>query len=573
MELKKQFIYPDEAVVQQLMRDASISKLEASIMVNRGITDKDAVHSFLDNNLSSLHNPVKMQDAQKAAEIICKHIKAGNHIVVYSDYDADGWGAAVVGHKMLSEMGATVDIYTNLRDMGYGAKPEGIDEILTMWPDTKLIVTADNGIVAYDAIDYANSKGLEVVVTDHHQPASDGVLPNALANVNPHRADDAYPCDALCGAGVLWKVLTICYVIMGIPSSRAYEVLDIVATATIADVVPLVDENRIIVRHGLKMITDDCRPAWKAFKKVFSDMRPIVEVNPRTVSFSFGPGINAMSRMKGNIRDVIKMFTEPHTDEELLEMATTIKKVNEERKIITKDFTNAAMVKADIFSDNSVLVINHEEFFEGVVGLVAGRVREAVNKPTIVLTKDENGDWRGSGRSIQGFPIKDILDKIQSEHPGLIKAYGGHAQACGLTIENEHLSEFVDAIISEGDKLPEDAFVKKIRVDGVYHDGELTSRVYDTVFNMEPYGASFEEPVIMVVDIPPEAVRTMGSDNQHISFKCKGFQITSWYGAASVDVERLSDIVSVSAVGRLERDDFGLKLFADPTEFVVKYKD
>lgn len=570
MEIKKMFCYPDEAEVEKLSVDANISKLEASIFINRGINTPKEVEVFMDKNISSLHNPLEMKDSRVAADTICKHIRADNHIVLYSDYDADGWGAAVVGHKMFTKMGAKIDIFTNIRDMGYGAKPEGIDMILEKWPDTKLIVTADNGIVAYEAIDYAISKGIEVVVTDHHQPASDGVLTNATANVNPHRQDDEYPCKALCGAAVLWKVLSICYVMMGIPSPMAYELLDVVAVATVADVVPLVDENRIIVRHGLKMISDDSRPQWKAFKKVFGDFKPIITVDTRTISFSFGPGINAMSRMKGTIREVIDMFTGSHNEDELMAIAERIKSVNEERKVITKDYTNAAMIMADARDDLPVLVLNHEELFEGVVGLVAGRVRETVNKPTIVLTKDENGNWRGSGRSIDGFPIKDVLDDIQNEKP-IIMTYGGHAQACGLTIADENLKEFTDMMIERASKLPEEAFIRKINVDYVIREGEMNNNIFDIIRNLEPYGNSFEDVTIMVRDIYPKEVRTMGSNQQHVSFKCNGFTITSWYGACNVDMERVDDIVSVSAVGRLERDDWGIKLFADPTEFIVEY--
>lgn len=571
MEIKKRFVYPDVARVEALAKEAKISKMEAGIFINRGIDTADGVANAKSYTLADLRDPREILDADKAADIISRHIKDGSHIVVYSDYDCDGWGAGVIGVLMLRELGANVNVYTNDRNIGYGAKVEGIDDILSMWPDTKLIITADNGIVAFEAVDYAVSKGIEVVVTDHHQPEETGKLPNASANVNPNRLDDKYPGKNLCGATVLWKVLMLCYFKLGLMTSMAFNYLDIIAVSTIADVVPLVGENRVIVRRGLKLISDDCRPQWVEFKKVFSTFNKITTVDARTVAFSFAPAINAMGRMRGSIGSVIEMFTEPHTQSELEAMAKTIYDTNEERKALTRDQASAASLQADACGDLPVMVITGEEFDDGLVGLIAGRIKEAINRPTIVLTKDENGDWRGSGRSIHGFNLKEVLDRINNAEPGMLVAYGGHELAAGMTIAGDRLNEFRALMVEEGEKIPEENFVRDIVVDYVAGNGEINNAMMDTIRNLEPFGNSFEAPTIMIRDMPVDIVRTMGVNKQHVSFKMKGFSITSWNGAKNVDMSRVDNISTVSAVGRLERDDWGIKLMVEPDEFEVKY--
>ncbi len=378
MELKKKFVCPiaDEEIYKKILDFASktgLTVLEAAILVDRCV-DFGEVNELLGMSIDNLYDARLMLDLFKAVKAIVKRIKNGDTICVYSDFDCDGWGAAVVGHSMIRDMGGKVNVFTNNRSMGYGICKEGIDMIMSQWPDTKLILTADNGIVAFEAIEYANSLGLEVIVTDHHQPDAFGRIPNAYAVVNPHRADDTYPYENLCGTAVLWKVLSVCYSMMGIPVKRANLYLDIVAIATVADVVELRSENRIIVHHGLKMVSNNCRPQWKIFKEVFSDYSKIETVDTRTVGFTFGPAINAISRMTGDIGPAIEAFMTDDEDK-IREIVTSLKLVNKERKVLTEDLTNAAMVEADAQTDLPICIIFNEEFYDGVVGLVAGRVR------------------------------------------------------------------------------------------------------------------------------------------------------------------------------------------------------
>ena len=565
MEVLKQYVLPLEdadvdKAVNKMASDNKLSKLEAAILYNRGVRTNKDVAECLHITLDNLIDPRLLKDGYAAANVIVDAIKNGEKIALYTDYDCDGWGAAVVGYEMLKNLGADMFIYANTRNMGYGMNRDGVDQIMKSHPDTKLILTADNGIVAFDAVDYANSLGLKVVITDHHQPDMSGRYPNALANVNPHRPDEEYPYHELCGAGVLWKVLQICYYIMGIPAKRANELLDVVAVSTVADVVPITGENRIIVSEGLKMVTNNSRPQWRILKDVFSDYNKIEVVDTRTVGFSFGPAINAISRMRGDIRLAIKAFV-INNEDEIRKIAVELKTVNKERKAITEDQTNAAMGQAELQSDLPIVIINSEEFFDGVVGLVAGRIREAINKPTIVMTKEGNV-WKGSGRSIPGYHIKDALDEVQAA-TGLMVTYGGHSQACGVSVTDENMIDFRLAMQENADKIPAEAFIRKVVVDYEADATEIDNGFFDKIKNLAPYGNSFEEPIIGIQNLVPTEVKTIGADNQHLVLKCGNFDVVSWYGATAI---KDGVPASFTVCGRLERDNFGVKLMVDPSD-------
>lgn len=569
MELQKRFLYPlgepgVKKQVEEISKVTGLSMLESAIFYNRGIEEISEIASMIDKSLDELEDPSLMKDGVVAAQAIIDSIDAGEEITLYSDYDADGWGSSVVGDYMFAELGVKINTFSNTRDMGYGMCPEGVDKILELYPNTKLIVTADNGIVAFDAVDYAISKGLKVVVTDHHQPSPDGRMTNAIANVNPHREDCPYPFKELCGAAILWKVLSLCFFMKGIPYKRAYKYLDIVAVATVADVVSLTGENRIICHHGLKLITEDCRIQWKIFKDVFSDYNKIESVDSRTIGFTFGPAINAVSRMQGSIQKAIDIFL-TNDEDKIRTLVTELKNVNKERKLLTEDFCNIAMQQASMQDDYPIVIINDAEFFEGVVGLVAGRVKEVIHKPVIALTSDHKGNWKGSGRSIEGYHIKDALDVVQAE-TGLLKAYGGHSQACGLTVSDENLEDFRFAMIDNAFNIPPEAFIKNVVVDYEAKESEIDAHFFDKIKNLEPFGNGFEDPIIGIRDFVPNEVKFIGSDNQHLILKGKYFDVVSWYGAKVVED---GIPTSFTVCGRLERDNFGIKLMVEPEDIQI----
>lgn len=541
-----------------------------TILANRGIVSKKDKNMALYADISMVHDPHLLKDGEKAAKKIASHVKAGSLIAFYSDYDADGFGALVTGVKLLQKLGANVVYYTNSREIGYGANKRGVEELLSKYPDIKLVITADNGIVAFEAVDILNSKGIDVVITDHHKPLKTGELPNAAAVVNPQRLDDTYPFKGLCGAGVVWKIMMLVYYYMGKPVSDTYELLDIVAFSTVGDVVPLLDENRIIVKHGLKMINNDCRPEWPLLKRVNSAFNiTIGEIDSRTLAFTFVPQVNACSRLLGSIEDPIEIFLNPDPKVKE-EKANYIKSVNDERKVLTNDQTERANTLCQDMDGCPVVLINSSLFTDGLVGIIAGRLKETFWAPAIVLTEDaiEPGILKGSGRSIEGFPMKDILDEIQEES-GLLEKYGGHDMACGLSIKRENIEEFRRALCLKAiDRLTPRDYNKKVFVDVDIYDDSSIALILDALKELEPYGQGFPEPIARIKNFTPKEIKRKGVDGQHILLEGENITVIAWNGAE--EWEENGSPQCVTAYGRLSVSSFDGKyqLVCEPSLIV-----
>lgn len=553
----KRLNFPDQAKVKEFAKNTGLNELQAAILLNRGYEEKDA--EVIGYNISALLSPNLMLNAPEAAKQIKTHITNKGKIVLYSDYDADGWGAAIIGLKMIQEIGGDIEIYINERSDGYGINKKGVDKLLNKWPDTKLILTADNGIVAFEAVDYVKSLGIDIVVTDHHQPSPDGKLPNCIC-VNPHIKEDTYPFKDLCGAAVLWKVLTICYFLNGINPEESYKLLDIVTLSTIADVVPLYGENRVIVKEGLKKINAQCRPQWEALRKRVCSYSTSPMVTAKDMGWNFGPAINAISRMSGSIMSAIDLFL---TDdpEKIEDYAETLASNNDMRKALTTDQFNASLVLANEIASDPAIIVAHPEFSEGLIGLVAGRLKEAYYKPSICFTTTPEGDLKGSGRSIPGINIKDILDKIQAKKP-ILKAYGGHSSACGLTIDSANFDDFSYMFNEICDEYPEETFIQDINIDAVFKDGELNEKVLDSISYLEPFGSFFEEPVIMVKDIEFIGAEKF-KDDRHLKIICDGFEIICWNCEDRFDIDEIRTFSKVTAFGNLDKS----------MQLIIEYSD
>lgn len=533
------------------------TELRKTIFLNRGVDDKEI-------DIEDVYDPAIMLDASVAADTIIKHIRAGNHIVFYSDYDADGFASAVAGVEMTREAGGIADWYTNKRSYGYGANKKGVEELLSKFSDVSLVVTTDNGIVAFDAVDQLTNAGVEVVVTDHHQPSSDGRIPSATAVVNPHRHGDPYPFKGLCGAGVIWKVMMLVYQRMGINKEVGYKSLDVVALATVGDVVPLVDENRTIVKYGLSLINSGHgRSDWEILKKVNSVFGyEITNVDARTISFTFVPQINACSRIDGDISPALDMFFSARAENKT-EKAEYIKNVNEARKEMTSDETERAYSLCSRMSSSPVIVISGK-FTDGIVGLIAGRIKEAFNTPTIVLAPDDSvpGVLKGSGRSIPGFPMKTILDEISAETDGILTNYGGHDMACGCSIYADSLDSFRAALTKKAVKyLRPDDYVLNIPIDVDISDSGTIGFITDVLDELEPYGCQFEAPIIRLKDFIPNKIEAIGKEKQHLKMTGNNLTVISWNGWE--DYVNNGEPRKVTCIGRLERKKHEVNLICE----------
>lgn len=487
--------------LESLKKDSKLSGLSSSaidILYNRGFKTVEDIEKHLYSTLDDIHPSYLLKDSDKFVEIVSQAIKNGDEIVNYSDYDADGVTSSAVTVRGIRNAGGKINYYTNNRFIeGYGITKKGVDNMLELYPNTKLIITTDNGIVAHEAIDYANSLGLKVIVTDHHEPSD--TLPNALAVINPKRKDDEYPFDGLCGVGVIFKLLLQLYWEMDLDLDYVYGLLDIVAMGTVGDLVPLVDENRIIVKEGLKRVKREDRLVFKKLRESLG----ISKIDEETFGFTYCPILNALGRLDGSPDDAIELLT---TDDELRmeEIIKDLVELNETRKELTKEQEELGIQMVENMKEvPNVIVLHDDTFHEGVVGLVAGRLKERYNRPTIVVAPhekeiiNEDGEketikiFKGSARSIEGLHIKETFDMLSD----YLLSYGGHAMAGGLALKAEDIENFANAINNKaGEILTEEDFVKKVYIDTALSAKDVTVDLIEEFEVLKPFGMSFAKP-------------------------------------------------------------------------------
>jgi len=516
------WIYPN---VRNQLAVQSIPVSVQNILMGRGYKTKEEMKEFLLCNINALLDTSLMKDANKGADIIISAIRNKEQVVIIGDYDCDGVCATAFGMITLKKIGANVNYYVNDRFVdGYGISCSVIDNVLNLHPDTKLIITCDNGISAVEAIDYAKKKGLKVVVTDHHEPGD--VIPAADAIIDPKQRDDAYPFKELCGAGVLFKLMLLVYRKLNININKVYWHIDIVALATVADVVPLIGENRIIVQKGLILINQRPSPAFKILKQM-AEIR--TEVNSHfTLAFIYAPMINAIGRIIGKPSKAVDLFL-INKKTELIECVMFLKEVNEKRKQMTESQTKKAEDMVGKQELKNVIVLYDESFHEGLIGLIAGRLKEKYNRPVIVFSKSDDNVLKGSARSIGGFHIKKQFDTI--EH--LILKHGGHEKAAGLSIKKDRYNEFKKAIVQLGEiSLTEEDLVKTYKVDYEISSNEVFIELCEELKILEPYGEGNPKPNIVLKDFKlTEPPFYMGKEKQHIKFKGNLVSVILWNGA------------------------------------------
>lgn len=562
-EVITKWIYPKanpevNKKIKDLAIETGLSESLVTIFWNRKIRTAKEIKDFLSFSLADAHDPKLLKDMEKVADRIVWHLCQGNKVVLYSDYDADGWGCVIVFVKLLRALGYEVGWFTNTREMGYGLKPEGVDLLVKKYPDVKLIVTADNGIVAFEGIEYATKTlGIEVCVTDHHEPSSDGRLPECSGVVDPKRLDETYPFNGLCGTAVVYKLCQVIYEKLGHKTKECNSMLDIVAIATVADVVPMLDENRAFVREGLKMINDYSKKIWKWMKTSLTDERFEPVVTAKTIGFSYAPAINACSRLLGNMNIPIEAFLlDENVDElEIIDLIDKMRSINEERKLLSTNQTDGVFGLIADSIDAPCYVVWHEELHEGILGIIAGRICEKFNKPVVVLTEsNEPGVYKGSGRSINGFNFKEILDDIQAR-TGILEAYGGHEKAGGVTIREENLMNFRVELTLKADELLDLGACKETVIDLAITDEEYGPKLYDEMKSLEPYGEDFKSPIYGIRDFNP-MIETFGGDDKdrHLKFSGKNVEYVCWNsGKDWVDDGKPS--TNINCIGEFDKFD------------------
>lgn len=491
-----------------------ISPVTARIIRNRDVEGETAIDRYLNGTLDQLYDPHLMKDMDKAASLILEKIQAGARIRIVGDYDIDGVCSTYLLYRGLSRCGGHVDyqIPERIRD-GYGinesiirkAKEDGIDTI----------VTCDNGIAALEQVRLAKELGMTVIVTDHHEVvrAEDGsqILPEADAVVNPHRDDCPYPFAGICGGVVAYKLVQVLYEQNRIPEQEWKDMLEFAAIATVGDVMKLQDENRIIVRWGLKQIPHTASAGLRALVEACG--LDICNLTAYHIGFVIGPCLNASGRLKTAQLALELLLCEAGTPAALRaeEMAAELKLLNEERKDMTQAGMEQAFEQVDTeLADDDVLVVYLPDCHESLAGIIAGRVREAYNKPSFVLTKGEDC-VKGSGRSIESYHMYRALCGVQD----LLLKFGGHPMAAGFSLKKENVGEFRRRL-NEQSTLTREDFIPKIWIDVAMPLEYISEALVNELKSLEPFGQGNEKPQFAQKNLRIRSLRALGRNNNAV---------------------------------------------------------
>ena len=504
---------------QSLSKDMKENSLILRLLANRGISKKKSASLFLNGTINDMYDASLLKDLNKGVAIIKDAIEKGKKIIIYGDYDCDGVCSTAILYKALKRLNANFSYHIpNRESEGYGMN---LDRIKILKDEgAKVLLTCDNGIAAFDEVQYAKDIGLSVVITDHHDipfVEKDGVkteiIPNADAIINPKRKDCIYPFKNLCGAGVAFKFVQGLYKEFKIDIKESFEFLEYAAIATVCDVVDLLDENRIIVKKGLELINNTNNKGLKELIKV-------KKINDREISeyhfgFVIGPCINATGRLE--IADISLELLITEDEERAKELAVKLNELNEKRQELTVESTEKVIEKVenDLKDEEKVIFVYEDSIHESIAGIVAGRVREKYNLPTIIMTKGSEMP-KGSGRSIEEYNMFEELSKCKE----LIYKFGGHPMAAGLSVKEENLPILKEKL-NDNCTLSEDDITKKIIIDASLPLEYVDFNIIDRLNDMRPFGKGNLSPMLAVKDILVTRVIFMGKEKKFLRFKIK----------------------------------------------------
>ncbi len=516
--MAKWFLTTKKADFQAIGEKFHIHPVTARIIRNRDVIEEEEIRLYLEGGVKDLHHPSLLKDIEKTIQIIRNKIEEQKSIQVIGDYDIDGVMASYILVSGLRRCGAIVStqIPDRIHD-GYGLNCELIKKAKEDGVDT--IITCDNGIAAIDEIDYAKQLGMTVLVTDHHAIPYDEVegervykSSTADAIVNPHQLDCTYPFKELCGAAVAWKVICSLYESMGISKEESEVFLENVAFATIGDVMPLKGENRILVKEGLMRIQHTKNLGMRALIAQ-CELEPY-QITAGRIGFRLGPCINASGRLDTAKRS-LELFFQTQ-EQQAVTIARELVELNNERKRLTEDGVEAAIAyyESNNCEKDKVVVIYLPEVHESIAGIIAGRIRERYYKPTFILTKAEDGNIKGSGRSVEEYSMYEEMCKCQD----LFIKFGGHPMAAGLSLPVENIEAFRNRINQICD-LTEDALTEKIRIDVAMPMDYAYPELIKEFSLLEPFGKENMRPVFADKGIRIKRMWTIGKNNDTLKFE------------------------------------------------------
>ncbi|GAA0177032.1 single-stranded-DNA-specific exonuclease RecJ [Clostridium sediminicola] len=544
--------------VESLADGADISKILSKILATRGITSVDEAKKFLRANLNDMHDPYLMKDMDLGTDIILDAIDEGKKIIVYGDYDADGITSTTILYKALKKLDANVDYYIPDRESeGYGMSSNRIKTLKEN--GTEVILTCDNGISAIEEIELAKSLDISIVVTDHHEQRfienEDGtreyIKPVADAIINPKQYDCNYPFSYLCGAGIALKFVQVLFDKLGLEEQELKEFIEIAGIGTICDVVDLIGENRIIAKNGIEYINKTSNIGLLALIDVLGLKEK--RIKSYHIGFMIGPCINATGRLDTANLSVELLLANNH--DKAYELAKKLFDLNKKRQEMTQTNVEAIIeqIEENKMSNDKVLVVYKKDVHESIAGIVAGKVREKYNIPTIILTGGKEMP-KGSGRSIEEYNMFEELLKCKD----LLVKFGGHPMAAGLSLEEKNI-DILRKKLLENCTLTEKDLMYKVKIDKRIHLREVSFDLIKNLEILEPHGKANPNPVFAEKNVIVTAIRILGKKQNTMKLTLK------------VDEKNLIDAISFNRVDEfkdlLEKkygENYGNQLF-NPT--------
>lgn len=505
--LKKKWLLKefDKSRVLEISRTFGISPLTSIVLYNRGVRENEQIKNFLSKDLGTMYDPFLMRDMDKAVKRINAAKEAGEKITIYGDYDVDGITAIAILYKYLAGLGIDVDYYVPDRmQEGYGVNRDALDKIKTR--GSSLIITVDTGITAVEECEYATEIGLDVIVTDHHECKER--IPDVYAAIDPKRKDCKYPFKSLAGVGVVFKLIQALD-----KNSSLFELMedyaDLMCLGTVADISPLVDENRVIVTEGLKRFKRTKNVGLKALIDVSTNGKAITT---STIGYIIAPRINASGRLGCASRSVELFLTDD--EENALKLANSLCEENSLRQQTEQKMFKEALEYIEEHpevKEDKIIVIPHENWHHGIVGIVSSKITEKFYKPSILLAIDGD-EAKGSGRSVSGFNLFGALESCSD----LLEKFGGHELAAGLTIKSANIEEFRKKINEYSkDKISESMLVPTVMLDAAIKVPYITIDTVHDINRLQPFGVDNPTPAFAVRNIKIHKISVM-SEGKHL---------------------------------------------------------
>ena len=501
-----------EMAAERLAGAINVNPVICRMLIERGITTPEEARHFFRPQLNELIDPFKMKDMQKAVDRLNEAMGRKERILVYGDYDVDGCTAVALVYRFLRQFYSNIDYYIPDRyEEGYGVSRQGID--FAYEAGVKLVIVLDCGIKAVEEIAYAKEKGIDFIICDHHVP--DEVMPEAAAILNAKRPDAAYPYKHLSGCGVGFKFMQAFAKNNGISFSMLVPLLDLVAVSIASDIVPVMGENRILAYYGLRQLNSNPSVGLKSVIEICGLQGK--DITMSDIIFKIGPRINASGRMQ-NGKESVALLVE-HDYARAKRMASLINKYNEERKELDKKMTeeaNGIVEKMDKLDTNHSIVLYNEDWHKGVIGIVASRLTEIYFRPAVVLTR--SGDMvTGSARSVSGFDVYRAIEQCRD----LLENFGGHTYAAGLSMKVENVElfkkRFEEYVSSNIEPEQTDAIIE---IDAVINFKDITSRFYNDLKRMSPFGPDNKKPIFCTHQVNDYGTsKVVGRDQEHIKLE------------------------------------------------------